>query len=29
MMSVDLRYRIRKAGWRIYVVPSSLVFTLG
>jgi GT2 family glycosyltransferase len=25
----DLSYRMRKAGWRIYVVPSSLVFTLG
>jgi len=25
----DLSYRMRKAGWRIYVVPSSLVFHIG
>jgi len=25
----DLSYRIRRAGWRIYVVPSSLVFHVG
>ena len=25
----DLSYRMRKAGWRIYAVPSSLVFHIG
>jgi GT2 family glycosyltransferase len=25
----DLSYRMRRAGWRIYVVPSSLVFHVG
>jgi len=25
----DLSYRMRKAGWRIYVMPSSLVFHIG